>query len=687
MLREKPQAVLTGIVLTVAFAVAAFVSVGCGGAPAHSSVEQLAYSLSSRWGGIVLVNSDASGRRWLAHPRPRVDFPASCPIDAQWAPAGEKILLAAAMDVTNDKADFWTVNSDGTALSPFAKGENASWSPDGSRVAVGFVGRQDELRLYRATGKLQKILPLGDFEDVLTDFEWSPDGRSVAFSGPLGWTGAYGVYVLDLRGGGPRLLTPRGTSESWPVWSPDGRWIALTRDRFAHGEYSGARIDVLVMRSDGSQRSLLVANEKTSDDGGPSALAWSPDGSALILKIGRSVYRRSFADGSIARLFTLRKDSNSWGLLPSVIRRGTSIWLRYDAQFFILDRAGQFVRRVDPPDRDLELFSVSPDAKWLLGSKHCRLTAVRVDGSRERALTPDPVDEFESAVSWTSHGTALAFTRFALSGERSGNFVLRSDASGEHRIGDGWSPRDLSPNAKSVLVSSKGSVLKVRSLDGRPDRVVARGRIRDAIWSPDGQTIAFVRDEGYPVGHDSFQISNSVLYTVRRDGSDLRQIYDSVAYSGDTDSQLGKPAWTADGKSVLVSEYRSTVGGRLRRIELDGSSGLSTDVEGEGVVFESAVFSTDGSRAALVSDKGIEAVTLDGGKQTLLVQGAFNYDLAVGEEAWAAWSPDSMKLAYVRGGLHVVDRDGSDERTVSRPGEAVRSFAWRPSPLSSEGSK
>ena len=88
----------------------------------------------------------------------------------------------------------------------------------------------------------------------------------------------------------------------------------------------------------------------------------------------------------------------------------------------------------------------------------------------------------------------------------------------------------------------------------------------------------------------------------------------------------------------------------------------------------------DGKRLAIaVPGTGIELVDPDEDKRKTIVP------LTVFVQA-LEWSPDGDKLAYVVGNydnesvddLYVVDADGSHRRLVSKPGDAVNSFDWRP---------
>lgn len=60
----------------------------------------------------------------------------------------------------------------------------------------------------------------------------SPDATRVAFIGMM--TGHADVWVQNVDGSGLRQLTNNDEGESWPMWSPDGKWIA-------YGSASGLR--------------------------------------------------------------------------------------------------------------------------------------------------------------------------------------------------------------------------------------------------------------------------------------------------------------------------------------------------------------------------------------------------------------------------------------------------------------
>ena len=143
--------------------------------------------------------------------------------------------------------------------------ESIAWAPDGRHLAlaVASFGRDnpyDGLHVIDTkTGADRRLTPCGEACGA-NGIAWSPDGTQLAYS-------ANGVlYVARSGFGGRRMLMPRPEANGAhsPSWSPDGRWI--TYASYADG-------GVYVIRSDGTQRSLLVPHA--------SAPAWSPDGRTI----------------------------------------------------------------------------------------------------------------------------------------------------------------------------------------------------------------------------------------------------------------------------------------------------------------------------------------------------------------------------------------------------------------------
>lgn len=137
---------------------------------------------------------------------------------------------------------------------------------------------------------------------------FAPDGKQFTFLRGFVPKGVWRVMIADLKGSTPREIVSLqgvifGPLVSAPVWSPDGKSIALTLVEDAQGQRSVLKI---VSTADGKARSLLV--RPSSDRLGQPV--WLPDGRGLLLPIRQDVsgalgqiWYVSFPDGEL-RHFT-----------------------------------------------------------------------------------------------------------------------------------------------------------------------------------------------------------------------------------------------------------------------------------------------------------------------------------------------------------------------------------------------
>ncbi|MBI1791298.1 MAG: serine/threonine-protein kinase [Acidobacteria bacterium] len=117
-------------------------------------------------------------------------------------------------------------------------------------------------------------VPLTSYAGTQRTPSFSPDGSQVVFT----WTGEkqenFDLYIKLVGPGTPLRLTRDPANDVSPAWSPDGRWIAFVRG--AAGESSILLIPAL----GGPERKLADVRIQT---GPPKALAWFPDGTALLV--------------------------------------------------------------------------------------------------------------------------------------------------------------------------------------------------------------------------------------------------------------------------------------------------------------------------------------------------------------------------------------------------------------------
>jgi Tol biopolymer transport system component len=123
------------------------------------------------------------------------------------------------------------------------------WSPDGRTIAYSWLRCPNcnvvSVRSMRADGTGERVLALVHKTSIAWQARWSPDGKRIVFF----WT--HEIWTMRADGSHKRRLTRDSELDSGPVWSPDGRRIAWTRqqDRLAPAVY--------VMNADGSGRRRL----------------------------------------------------------------------------------------------------------------------------------------------------------------------------------------------------------------------------------------------------------------------------------------------------------------------------------------------------------------------------------------------------------------------------------------------
>jgi TolB protein len=215
---------------------------------------------------------------------------------ASAAPAarpGERIVFHR-LDPAIGKNRLYTIRPDGSGVraitSPGPDEDRDSfpdWSPDGRSIAfTRFFPEQTDLLLVRPDGTgVRNLTRAGCTRDCLSSESpaWSPDGQRIAFERaigprPDGPPRLVGIFVVDADGSNVRQLTQfepnSGSADHGPSWSPDGRRIAFIRVTTA------LRSAIYTVNADGSGLRLVRRMpRKWPGSGTPN---WSPDGSRLL---------------------------------------------------------------------------------------------------------------------------------------------------------------------------------------------------------------------------------------------------------------------------------------------------------------------------------------------------------------------------------------------------------------------
>ncbi len=259
------------------------------------------------------------------------------------------------------------------------------------------------LELYGKRKPDRVLAPYRDSRPV-----WSPDGRSLLFTSDR--FGHEDLFVHEFRKKKERRLTRFRGNEQSGAWSPDGKEIAFHSDRFK-------TTGIYVVRANGKDERALLPLEGVN----PWAVSdpcFSPDGKELAYTTtenGKSEIAVVARDGSSKRILTAETPKTdmqpTWRgdrILFMSNRNGDSdVWaIAPDGSDEVnVTNAPKNSWDMDPdlsPDGDQIVFS-----SWRSGQ--CEIWVMAADGADPRPLTDDPAVDRHPR--WSPDGKRIAFDR------------------------------------------------------------------------------------------------------------------------------------------------------------------------------------------------------------------------------------------------------------------------------------
>ncbi len=215
-----------------------------------------------------------------------------------------------------------------------------------------------------------------------------------------------------------------------------------------------------------------------------------------------------------------------------------------------------------------------------------------------------------------------------------GVYVVAPDGTGVRKVVSGWSMFSWSPDGSNLAIAD-GHTLRIAAADGSRQTGIAAGVGATApAWSPDGSRIAFGR--------------SGSQWVVRADGGGGATLVEPQGHLA---------GWTPDGRLVVITSRES---GSLS-VVVHENDGTRRVIASDASTTVPPVVSPDGRMVAYLGN-GITVAAIDGSGSRAITP------LCCGSEGVGsplAWSPDSLRVAYIDyGNVRVAAADGSGDRVL-----------------------
>jgi TolB protein len=238
---------------------------------------------AGRWDLFTMRPNGTGVRRLTILPDPNSPFSAP-----DWSPDGTQLVFTSPSP-SSRHGQVYRINADGSGLTQLTHShgfdnDNASWSPDGSKIVLKRQGSGEyAIWIMNADGSGLKRLTSERYDNSHPTF--TPDGRHILYASERGGL-VSAIWIMNADGSNKRRLTPAALEAASPDVSPDGSHVVFTKDG---GPLKPEAI--YTMGIDGSAITRLTNPGCCHHDGLPK---YSPDGKQIVYLTDRNY---PFLDG------------------------------------------------------------------------------------------------------------------------------------------------------------------------------------------------------------------------------------------------------------------------------------------------------------------------------------------------------------------------------------------------------
>lgn len=344
---------------------------------------------------------------------------------------------------------------------------------------------------------------------------FSPDGKSVAFSAE--YDGNANVYLMSLDGGNIKQLTYHPADDVVQGFSPDGSKVLFQSKREVAHSRSGRLYEVAV--SGGYPKEVMRA---VAVEG-----AWSADGQELAYRPYNKAYGgssgwRQHRGGTTPPVWIINLPKQTLEKIPHVNASDFNpMWVGNDVAF-VSDRHDGAANVFLYKRQDKTLQQLSKETVWDVSSASSYGDKIVYSaGGQIKEL-----DLSSGAVKNIPIRIAAQHTQLMPQWKSASQHITSMQ---------------LSSTGKRVLLTARGDVFTVPTKDGSTRNITASSGVResDALWSSNGEQIAYISDQGQR--HQLLIQDQSGLKPARR-----------IALSDDGFYQLLD--WSPDGQHIALED-------------------------------------------------------------------------------------------------------------------------------------